>query len=247
MVLVHGLASSLHEWDLLTPVLTGAGWRSYACDLLNHGDSPKEQDQECCHLPAVYASLVAWIEGLGLEEPLVLVGHSMGGYLGLQLALEFPERLGGLFLIDPLFSTEQMPEAVVRAPQMLDFGQRMLHAAPERMVERVLNMTFEPYSPMPEASRRQKSRDLLRASKLVTRLVRGVEDLTPRLGGIALPVWVVWGRRDRVLFPKSFPKLVGALPNAQGFPLEGCGHHPHLEKTEEVNGMVREFIAGLGA
>jgi pimeloyl-ACP methyl ester carboxylesterase len=139
VVLVHGLASSLHEWDLLTPVLCEAGWRTAACDLLNHGDSPKEQDQDCCHLPAVYASLVQWIEGLGMEAPFVLVGHSLGGYLCLQFALQFPERLRGLFLIDPLFSPEQIPGAVVRAPQMLDIGQRMLHAAPVRMVESVIN------------------------------------------------------------------------------------------------------------
>jgi pimeloyl-ACP methyl ester carboxylesterase len=246
VVLVHGLASSLHEWDSLTPVLTEAGWRAYACDLLDHGDSPKEQGEECCHLPAVYASLVAWIEELGLEAPFVLVGHSLGGYLSLQLALQFPEMLRGLFLIDPLFSPEQIPGAVVRAPQMLDIGQRMLHAAPEKMVESVLNMTFEPYSPMPAAARRQKSRDLLRASRQVTRLVRGVEDLTPRLGEIRLPVWVTWGRRDRLLAPKSFPKLVGCLPNARGYPLEGCGHHPHLEKAEEVNGMIREFLKAHG-
>jgi pimeloyl-ACP methyl ester carboxylesterase len=242
VVLVHGLASSLHEWDLLTPVLIEAGWRTAACDLLDHGDSPKEQGQACCHLPAVFASLVAWIDGLDLESPFVLVGHSLGGYLSLQLALHCPAKLRGLVLIDPLFSPEQIPGPVVRAPQMLDIGQRMLHAAPEKMVASVLNMSFEPYSPMSAASRRQKTRDLLRASRQVTRLVRGVEDLTPQLREIQLPVWVTWGIRDRLLAPKSFPKLVASLPNARGFPLEGCGHHPHLEKPALVNAMVREFL-----
>jgi len=242
VLLVHGLASSLHEWDLLSPVLCEAGWRTVACDLLDHGDSPKEQEQECCHLPAVYASLVQWIEGLGLDAPFVLVGHSLGGYLGLQFALQCPERLRGLVLIDPVFSPEQIPGALVRAPQMLDFGQRMLHAAPKRVMESVMNLTFEPNSPMSAASRRQKSHDLLRAAKQVTRLVRGVKDLTPRLGEIRLPVWVAWGTRDRLLSPKSFPKLVSSLPNARGYPLEGCGHHPHLEKPAQVNGMIREFL-----
>ena len=246
VVLVHGLASSLREWDLLTPVLCEAGWRTYACDLLDHGDSPKEEEQACCHLPAVYASLVQWIEGLDLEAPFVLVGHSLGGYLSLQFTLQCPERLRGLFLIDPLFSPEQIPGALVRAPRMLDIGQRMLHAAPKRMVESVINMSFEPHSPMSAASRRQKTRDLLRASRQVTRLVRGVEDLTPCLGEIRLPVVVAWGTRDRLLAPKSFPKLVACLPGARGYPLEGCGHHPHLEKPEEVNGVVREFLKAHG-
>jgi pimeloyl-ACP methyl ester carboxylesterase len=99
---------------------------------------------------------------------------------------------------------------------------------------------------MSAATRRQKTHDLLRASRQVTRLVRGVEDMTPRLGEIRLPALVTWGTRDRLLAPRSFPKLVACLPDARGYPLEGCGHHPHLEKPEEVNGVVREFLEAHG-
>jgi 4,5:9,10-diseco-3-hydroxy-5,9,17-trioxoandrosta-1(10),2-diene-4-oate hydrolase len=240
VVLVHGLASSLHEWDSLTPLLVESGWQAVACDLLNHGDSP--QEQMCCDLQGVFESLVAWIAGLDLGESFVLVGHSLGGYLSLQYAQRFPEKLQSLVLIDPLFDPEQIPRPVLKAPQMLDLGQRMLHAAPERMVESVINMSFEPYSPMPAAARRQKTHDLLRASKLVTRLVRGVEPLTPGLGQVRLPTLVVWGMRDRLLAPKLFPRLVAALPDARAYPLAKCGHHPHLERAEEVNRVILEFL-----
>jgi pimeloyl-ACP methyl ester carboxylesterase len=246
VVLVHGLASSLHEWDLLTPVLMEAGWRVYACDLLNHGDSPKEGDRDCCHLPGVYESLVHWIRELNLEEPFVLGGHSLGGYLSLQFAIEFPERLRGLVLIDPLFSPEQIPRPVVRAPRMLDFGKKLLHVPPGKMMEAMINRTLEPYAPMPTAVRKQKTRDLLRASRQVTSLVRGVENLTPQLGKIDVPALVIWGGRDRLLAPRFFPKLVASLPNARGYALEGYGHHPHLEKAEEVNGVIRDFLKAHG-
>jgi pimeloyl-ACP methyl ester carboxylesterase len=252
-VLVHGLASSLREWDLLAPVLIEAGWRVYACDLLDHGDSPKERDRDCCHLPAVFASLAAWFEGLSLEEPCVLVGHSLGGYLslqlglqlGLQLALQRRERLCGLVLIDPVFSPEQISGTVVRSLQMLDIGKKLLHVAPGKMVESVINKTLEPYAPMRVSARRQKTHDLLRASRQVLRLVRGVEDLTPRLGQIDLPALVIWGGRDRLLRPKFFHELVASLPDARGYPMEECGHHPHLEKAEVVNGVIRRFIEEL--
>jgi pimeloyl-ACP methyl ester carboxylesterase len=241
-VLVHGLASSLREWDLLTPVLMEAGWRVYACDLLDHGDSPKERDRECCSLPAVYAGLAAWLEGLSLEEPCVLVGHSLGGYLSLQLALQRREKLCGLVLIDPVFSPEQIARPVVRWLQMLDFGKKLLHVPPGRMMEAMINKTLEPHSPMPAMPRRQKTHDLLRASRQVLRLVRGVEDLTPRLGEIDVPALVIWGGGDRLLRPEYFPKLVATLPDAQGYPMEECGHHPHLEKAEAVNEVIRRFI-----
>jgi len=41
VVMIHGLAASLHDWDELIPVLTQNGYESYALDLLGHGESPK--------------------------------------------------------------------------------------------------------------------------------------------------------------------------------------------------------------
>ena len=41
VVLIHGVAASLHDWDDLTPDLAKNGYASYALDLLGHGDSPK--------------------------------------------------------------------------------------------------------------------------------------------------------------------------------------------------------------
>ena len=240
--LLHGLASSLHEWDLLAPFLNKAGWQTYACDLLDHGDSSREADPRCCNLEVVYANLAAWIEGLGLKEPGILVGHSLGGYLSLKLALDFSSWINGLVLIDPLFSPQQIPGLIRQTPKMLGMGQRILHILPEKVIEPVISLSLGPHNHFLARFRRQKAHDLLRAAPRIMDLVLGVEELSPRLGQVRQPVLVIWGGKDQLLAPKFYPKLVEILPEARGYPLEGCGHHPHLENAEKVNAVILEFL-----
>ncbi|MBI3737910.1 MAG: alpha/beta fold hydrolase, partial [Chloroflexi bacterium] len=46
VILIHGLAASLHDWDFLLPELDKAGYAGYALDLLGHGESPKPDSRE---------------------------------------------------------------------------------------------------------------------------------------------------------------------------------------------------------
>lgn len=107
IILVHGLAASLHDWDSLLPELERAGWRSYALDLLGHGESPKP-DSRSYKAKWVYRHLESWIESLQLSEPPVIVGHSLGGYLSLRYAIRNPQRVRALILTDPFYRLDQL-------------------------------------------------------------------------------------------------------------------------------------------
>src|SRR4030095_4689337 len=76
VVLIHGIAASLHDWDDLIPELTKNGHASYALDLLGHGDSPK-LDSHAYRIEWLYEHFSNWIRSLHLTEPAIIIGHSL--------------------------------------------------------------------------------------------------------------------------------------------------------------------------
>jgi pimeloyl-ACP methyl ester carboxylesterase len=97
VVLLHGLASNARIWDGVAPRLVGAGLRVVALDQRGHGES--DQPDHGYDFASVGRDLAAALAGLGLERPL-LVGHSWGANVALQLAADRPGTLAGLALVD---------------------------------------------------------------------------------------------------------------------------------------------------
>ena len=106
--MIHGLAASLHDWDALLPELADAGYTGYALDLLGHGDGHKP-DARDYRINQLFEHFLIWLESLQIKEPVVLIGHSLGGYLSLEFARQFPNRTRGLILVNPVYSMGQFP------------------------------------------------------------------------------------------------------------------------------------------
>lgn len=105
-----------------------------------------------------------------------------------------------------------------------------------------MSLPFMPSAALSRRIQEQQAADVQRADPAVTHFIHGLKLLPTQPSRITLPVLVVWGEQDRSLAPSSFPRLVESLPNAQGCPVPGCGHHPHLQKPEEVNRVILEFL-----
>ncbi len=96
LVLLHGLASQAHIWDLLAPRLIDS-FRVVALDQRGHGLSDKPDSGY--DFAAITADLDAVLDALAIDRA-VLIGHSWGGNVALQYAVEHPDRVSGLVLID---------------------------------------------------------------------------------------------------------------------------------------------------
>ncbi len=96
LVLLHGVASTSRIWLMVGPLLARR-FRLLALDQRGHGESDKPDDGY--DFPTVVGDLSAFIEGLGLERPIV-VGHSWGGNVALEYAATQPEWPAGLVLVD---------------------------------------------------------------------------------------------------------------------------------------------------
>ena len=250
IVMIHGIAASLHGWDNLIPVLTENGYASYALDLLGHGDSPKP-DSRAYHINWVFDHFVNWLTSLRLTTPPILIGHSLGGYIALEYARRFSSLTRSLILVNPFYSLSQLPFLLRRTYHHPTLSRLVTMRFPESMFRAIVDVTSitmghntgELHS-LPEHIRTQTALDYTRTAPGVYNLPNTLTDLNDRLPSISKPSLVIWGSRDQTLSPASFPKMVEAMPSAVGKPMR-AKHVPHQSNTEEFNEMVVGFLNGV--
>lgn len=245
VILVHGMAASLHDWDHLMPELAQRAYRAYALDLLGHGESPRPNGFDGYHYHSLYSHLCDWIAGLELDQPPVLIGHSLGGCLSLQYALDHQERVKALVLADPYYRQEQLSpwlRLVNRRPAVAEIALRL---APAWLIH--ASMGFDPriIFGLSPGARRQIAEDYKRASPKIIHIPPTIPDMSAQLSSIEQSTLVVWGEDDLTLSPDSFPKLVRSLPHARGHAIPHCGHQPHIVFSNLFSRLVLDFLDDL--
>lgn len=245
VILIHGMAASLYDWQTLAPALAQAGYRAFAVDLLGHGASPKPKKPDLYSFRFVYAVLEDWIRSLELESPIHLIGHSLGGYLSLRYALRHPQFVASLTLINPLYSLKQISPVLRLFHQRPGVGIQVLRLAPLSVIEWALSWNAANLEHIAPQARRQIAIDYKRASPHILNITRHLPDLTPDLGRIQPPTLLIWGERDQTLAPKSYPLLASRLPHCIQRSLADGGHQPHIGKAEYVNREILQFLGGL--
>jgi pimeloyl-ACP methyl ester carboxylesterase len=252
VIMVHGLAASLHDWDALLPELAAVGYAGYAPDLLGHGESAKPCKLDQYTSDSVFTHLVDWIDALALDEPAILIGHSLGGYLSLQYALRHPERVRALVLVNPFYTLSQLPPALrffLRRPL---FNTSLIEHTPYWLFRVIIDVTSLQFGHsndnlhnLPLGVRIQTALDYKRAAAGIYNIPRTFHDLTPDLHCITQPALVIWGARDQTIDPSTFPALVEKLPQARGEVMSICGHVPHQCHSTDFNEKVLAFLGSL--
>ncbi len=251
VVLIHGIAASLHDWDKLASQLVTEGFETIALDLPGHGDSCKPDQLDFYHLENIFDSLADWMRTLELDRPPILIGHSMGGYLSLEYALRYPERTQGLVLIDPFYSPDQIPFLI-----RLGYREDRISSAARRnvpawfydfMVDATSFLNPGAYilkHDLPPDIRRQMAENYKRAAPGIFKLPFTARNLEPYLPRIKVPTLLIYGSRDTTLNPRSFEQILALLPNARGIALK-AGHVPHQSNAVETNHLIVDFVSNL--
>lgn len=250
VVLVHGLAASLHDWDSLVPPLVEAGYATYAVDLLGHGGSPKPEVR-LYEMDWMVEHFVEWLQGLALPAAPVLVGHSLGGYLVLEYARRFPNRVRGLVLVDPFYAEEQLPWGLRLAYAHPAITTYFMERTPAWLVRWgidlmsiLLGHSKGGLHALPKDVRVQTALDYMRTAPAAYGILKKHQDLTPYLSAITAPTLVVWGEQDQTLAPSSFGDLVSKLPKARGAS-RATGHVVHQAEAEWFADQVVTFLSTL--
>src|SRR6202011_5004708 len=119
-LLVHGFTGTKEDFTDYLDLLAALGWHAVAPDLRGHGASAHPEGQESYSLALFAADLVALSDALGWRS-FSLLGHSMGGMVAQVVALEVPERLTGLILMD---TSHGNPDGI--DPAMVALGRQVV-------------------------------------------------------------------------------------------------------------------------
>lgn len=227
LLLVHGLGGQMRHFTHGLSGLLRDRYRVVMVDRPGSGHSPRA-DATPADLKTQAAVLAQLIDQLRLERP-VVVGHSLGGALALQLALDYPDKVGGLALLAPLthLADEAEVPAAFRALTIKRPWLRKLFAwtvaTPGTIAgsRKVLGQVFGP-DPVPRdfpvkggglLSLRPGA--FIAASRDMQALPDSVPGLMARYGNLRLPVAVLYGAGDRILdWQANGQALVRLVPGA---------------------------------
>lgn len=250
LVLVHGGSLSLFSWEPWVQRLRSSV-HIVSVDLPGHGLTGVTADGD--YSPAALTTFVnVFTRALGLKEPFVLVGHSMGGHVAWRFALAHPERLAGLVLISSAGTADLGGPQGRSARLVRKFGGALLLRAllsRNRIASSLKAIVFDPSLITPEMIDRQwdMSRRPGAFDAAVARL-RGASfdtSMVERLKEIRLPTLILWGRED-VVFPLAEADVfTKAIPSARLVVYERCGHWPMEELPDRSAEELKEFISTL--
>src|SRR5215211_4089986 len=143
VILIHGLAASLHDWDDLIPDLARNGYAAYAPDLLGHGDSPK-LDSRAYEMDWIFEHFSNWMRSLRLTEPAILIGHSLGGHVALEYARRVSAWTRGLILVNPFYSPSQLPALLRKTYSRPRLSELLIGKVPEKWFRFVVDVSSTP-------------------------------------------------------------------------------------------------------
>ncbi len=247
IVLLHGYATSLHWFEQLAPLLNERH-RVISIDLIGHGGSQKPKSGFT--IPEQATAVAEALSTLGVEGATV-VGHSMGGYVAVELAEQASELVdrvavlgtpasegdSSLPFLARLTYAPVIGEALWRArfPALVKseyesafapgFDLEAAFGDPDQVVEDNDAMTFSSYD-----GAGADSREFIEAESMVSRLTRA-----------AVPFLAVLGSDDQIVDTESTAEEYQGVPGAETRVFDGIGHSPHLEAPAETAELLLRF------
>ncbi len=250
-LMIHGWSSS---WYAVKPMMELLSQRFHcvAVDLPGYGESPLFEERPT--IPR-YAEMMADLIAQISDSPIVLVGHSMGGMIGIELALRHPilvERMvllnptisGRLstsirLLITPVFYLERVPllNIIVHGLEKTIVGLTDWLMRPVSFAERT-SITEEDYKHIRGDARRPGQT----RARVECYIAMRDNDLSERISQIETPALILWGAEDNTVPLRDAGVVADLWPQADLRIIPNAGHWPHFETPEITRRQVSAFL-----
>jgi pimeloyl-ACP methyl ester carboxylesterase len=242
LVFLHGLGGALSTWQVVLGDLV-EGHRIAAIDLPGHGLSDKSAEADYS-VSGLASALAEAMEQLGIEKP-VLVGHSLGAAIALSIAANAPDRVSGVVAIDAAgLGTEISAEltALMSGPAGTETARGLLRIFYEDQ-RLVADRAVQDMAQMQTAEGAWPAHQAVAIAAFAGD--RQLPAARVDSSGISVPVYLIWGERDRVLPVGHAIAALSAFPDASLTVLPGIGHVPQVEAAARTARLIARFAKSV--
>ena len=235
LLFLHG-AGGLHTWPAFLDALAHM-FRVIAPEHPGFGRSEGlEHLDDVVDLALYYTE---FMDAMGLEEPYV-VGHSLGGMIGAEVAAITPERVSKLVLISPVgLWLDEHPVMDFFSATPEDLASALFHNPASPTAKEMLAFPSDPDAQLEAMLERTKN--LTAAGKFLWPIPD--KGLKKRIHRISAPTLLLWGASDRLISPVYGEEFLKRIDGAQLAVLKGAGHMLPFEKPDEFVEVLTDFLS----
>jgi len=246
LVLIHGFASSTLVWSKVFLKFAEAGFRVIAFDMLGYGYSAKPRNGEYT-IAGQAKLLMRLLDALSIPRA-IFVGSSYGGAVAATCALDYPDRVEKLVLVDAVNNNRPLAFTLMRVFGSPVFGDVVspLLIGSRRLLRWRMKRVYDRHSWVLD-ERRIDARHLplraARTQRAIIRTVRGwdAERISRDAHLIKQPTLLVWGENDLEIPLADGERLHAVIPSSRLIVLLDCGHLPQEEYPEAFTSVVTDF------
>ena len=249
VVLIHGLGASWQSWLENIPELA-RDHRVVAMDLPGFGYSEMPREDISIELYSTWTAEL--LDALGIESAAV-VGNSMGGFVGADLAIRYPARVQRLAVVSAaiFWQNRRRAQPLLRLARLTDaMAARALARSTDDIATRRRLRSWALASAgfrYPHLISPELGHEMVRSARRTDGFLPGLEaladyDLEEELPKISCPTLIVWGAHDTLVPVKDAERLEELIPGARREVFERTGHVAMLERPERFNRLLRAFL-----
>lgn len=247
VLLIHGYTASLYSWHRSAPLIADVGFRVIALDLVGFGYSDKPRHFEYT-IDAQARTVTRFMDRLGIGAA-AIIGCSYGGAIAAVIALDYPERVDKLILVDAVINDDLKDHPILKlasvpgigeivTPFIADSRALLRHRMSGTLARGNHHMiTDERVNAILRPLRAADGHHSLLATSRnwqANRVIRDAHHITQ-------PTLIVWGEEDSVTPLEHGYMLRDAIPGSRVFVVKNCGHVPQEEKAGLFSNIVSEF------
>jgi 3-oxoadipate enol-lactonase len=240
LLLVHGFPLSRKMWGLQLSGLSSSA-RVITPDLRGFGDS--EYTRGPYSMDMLAGDLHEFLNEIGIREPVILGGLSMGGYISFAFCRLYPERVAGLLLA----ATRAAPDDEQGKVRREEMAAIALEASPKPIIEDMLPKLMSPKTYQEKPDLVQKVREIMETStpEGMAGALLGMKDRIDSkatLQQFDKPALVIHGADDQIVPVDEARSMVQSLPEGRLEIFEDAGHMVNMEQSDKFNQVVEEFL-----